>query len=102
MGRVCSQNEILTGKLIGKRTLGIPRHRWEDNIRMDIKKSDSVRGTGLIQVRIGIIKESYEYGIERLDPIRHGVSYYRMWRSFNTWCGGWEFYHYMGFLSIRN
>ena len=36
MGRSCSQNEeILTGKPTGKRPLGRPRRRWEDNIRMD-------------------------------------------------------------------
>ena len=43
MGKSCSQNEgrsafkILTGKLTGKRCLGRPRRRWEDNIRMDLK-----------------------------------------------------------------
>ena len=30
--------EILTGTLAGKRTLGRPRRRWEDNIRMDLKE----------------------------------------------------------------
>ena len=30
--------KILTGKLTGKRTLGRPRRRWEDNIRMDLKE----------------------------------------------------------------
>ena len=29
--------KILTGKLIGKRPLRRSRHRWEDNIRMDLK-----------------------------------------------------------------
>ena len=28
---------ILTGKPTGKRPLGRPRHRWEDNIRMDLE-----------------------------------------------------------------
>ena len=28
--------KILTGKPTGKRTLGRPRRRWEDNIRMDL------------------------------------------------------------------
>ena len=28
---------ILTGKPIGKRPLGRPRRRWEDNIRMELK-----------------------------------------------------------------
>ena len=28
--------KMLTGKPIGKRPLGSPRHKWEDNIRMDL------------------------------------------------------------------
>ena len=45
MGRACSQSgggrsafKMLTGKSTGKRTLGRPRHRWEDNIKMDLKE----------------------------------------------------------------
>ena len=30
--------KILTGKPIGKRPLGMPRRRWEDNIRMDLEE----------------------------------------------------------------
>jgi hypothetical protein len=30
--------KILTGKPIGKRPLGRPRHKWEDNIRMDLRE----------------------------------------------------------------
>ena len=30
--------EILTGKPRGKRPLGRPRRRWEDNIRMDLEE----------------------------------------------------------------
>ena len=30
--------KILTGKPTGNRSIGRPRHRWEDNIRMDIKE----------------------------------------------------------------
>ena len=29
--------KILTGTPTGKRSLGSPRHRYEDNIRMDLK-----------------------------------------------------------------
>jgi hypothetical protein len=29
---------ILVGKLEGKRSLGRPRHGWEDNIRMDLRE----------------------------------------------------------------
>ena len=30
--------KILTGKPTGKRRLGRPRRRWEDNIRIDLKE----------------------------------------------------------------
>ena len=29
-------HRVLVGKLEGKRPLGRPRHRWEDNIKMDL------------------------------------------------------------------
>ena len=32
-----SASKILTGKPTGKRPLGRPRRRWEDNIRMDLE-----------------------------------------------------------------
>ena len=32
-----SDLKILTGKSTGKRPLGRPRRRWEDNIRMDFE-----------------------------------------------------------------
>jgi hypothetical protein len=45
MGRACSTHKgkrnaymILVGKPEGKRPLGRPRCRWEDNIRMDFKR----------------------------------------------------------------
>ena len=46
--------KILTGKPTGKRPLGKPRRRWEDNIRMDLQEV-SMRVIGLIRLRIGII-----------------------------------------------
>jgi hypothetical protein len=33
-----SEIKILTGKPIGKKPLERLRHRWEDNIRMDLKE----------------------------------------------------------------
>ena len=30
--------KILTGKPTGKRTLGFPRRRWEDDIRLDLEE----------------------------------------------------------------
>ena len=32
--------KILTGKPTSKRPLGRPRHRWVDNIRMDLEEID--------------------------------------------------------------
>jgi hypothetical protein len=48
MDRVCSTNgekrniyRILVGKPKGKRPLGRPRHRWVDNIKMDLREKGS-------------------------------------------------------------
>jgi hypothetical protein len=42
------------GKSEGKRPLGRPRCRWEDNIRMDLRERENgVVWTGLIWLRIG-------------------------------------------------
>ena len=47
---------MLTGKPTGKRSLGRPRRRWEDNIIVDLEEiGEEMRGIGLIQLRIGII-----------------------------------------------
>ena len=35
---------MLTGKPTGKRPLRRPRHRWEDNIRMDLEEICIVPG----------------------------------------------------------
>jgi hypothetical protein len=35
MGEERGVYRVLVGKPVGKRSLGRPRHRWEDNIRMD-------------------------------------------------------------------
>jgi hypothetical protein len=36
MGERRGVYRVLVGKPVGKRPLGRPRHRWEDNIRMDL------------------------------------------------------------------
>ena len=46
---------ILIGTTTGKRPLGRPRRRWEDNIRTDLEEIGFNRGIGLIGLRIGII-----------------------------------------------
>ena len=37
---------VLLGKPEEKRPLGRPRHRWEDNIKMDLQEVEGVVGTG--------------------------------------------------------
>jgi len=38
MGQERGVYRVLVGKLEGRRPLGRPRHRWVDNIRMDLQK----------------------------------------------------------------
>jgi hypothetical protein len=44
---------LLVGKPEGKRPLGRPRHRWIDNIKMNLLEKNSVLWTGLVWLRIG-------------------------------------------------
>jgi hypothetical protein len=44
MGKKRGVYRVLVGKLEGKRPLGRPRHRWEDNIKMDLWKWDAGYG----------------------------------------------------------
>jgi hypothetical protein len=44
---------VLVGKPEGKRSLGRPKRRWEDNIRMDLQEVDVGVRTGLGWLRIG-------------------------------------------------
>ena len=57
MEEIRSAFKILTGKPTGKRPLGRPRRRWEDNIKMDLEEIGISTGNGLIRLRIGIIGE---------------------------------------------
>jgi len=44
---------VLVGKPEGKRPLGRLRHRWEDNIKMDLQEVDVGAWTGSMWLRIG-------------------------------------------------
>ena len=63
--------KILRSKPAGKRPLGRPRDRWEDNIRMDLEE---IRGVGMIRLRLRLIKNPCECSIEPLSSISHGVN----------------------------
>jgi hypothetical protein len=39
MGELLNAYSILVEKAEGKRPLGRPRRRWEDNIRMDLRET---------------------------------------------------------------
>ena len=53
MGSRKGTYRILVGKSEGKRPLGRPRHRWEDNIKIDLQKWDVGVWTGSSLLRIG-------------------------------------------------
>jgi hypothetical protein len=44
---------VLVGKPEGRRPLWCPRHRWEDNIKMDLREGEWGVLTGSIWLRVG-------------------------------------------------
>jgi hypothetical protein len=54
MGMMRNANKILTGKPEGKRPLGKSGHRWEDNIKIELRgKNGEKVWTRFISLRIG-------------------------------------------------
>jgi hypothetical protein len=64
---------ILVGRLEGKRPLGGPRRRWEDNIKIDVREIgiDGTNWIRLAQDIIIIIKDQLHYAV----PTPNGVSW---------------------------
>jgi hypothetical protein len=54
MGEVRGAYNILVGWPEGRRPLGRPRRRWEDNIKMDFREIGFGMWIGFIGLRIGI------------------------------------------------
>ena len=52
MGQGRGVHRVLVGKPEGKRPLGRPRRRWEDNIKMGLQEVSGVVGTGWSWLRI--------------------------------------------------
>jgi hypothetical protein len=50
LGNACY---LLVGRPEGRRPLGRPRRRWEDNIKRDLRKWEGIVGTGWSGLRIG-------------------------------------------------
>jgi hypothetical protein len=65
---------VLVGKPEGKRSLGRPRRRWEDNIRMDLQEvgCGGMDWIGLAQDR-DRIASNCECGNETSGSIKRGV-----------------------------
>jgi hypothetical protein len=61
--------KILTDTLAGKRALGRPRRRWEDNIKIDIKEMDTNTRKWVHSVH-----DKDYFGIEPPGFISHGIS----------------------------
>jgi hypothetical protein len=70
MGMKRNTYRLLVGKPGGKRLLGSPRHRWVDNIRMDLVEVGwgDVDWIGLAQDRKSC--RAREFGIEPLGSIK--------------------------------
>jgi hypothetical protein len=53
MGKDRKVYKVLVGKPEGKRPLGRPKRRWEDGIRMDLRKTGCGVWSGFNWLRIG-------------------------------------------------
>jgi hypothetical protein len=63
---------VLVGRIEGKRPLGRPRRRWQDNIKMDFQEVGGVVGTGWSWLRIGTVAGTCECGNELSGSIKCG------------------------------
>jgi hypothetical protein len=52
MGEGRGVYRVLVGRPEGKRPLGRPRHRWEDNIKIDFRKIDGANWIRLARDRV--------------------------------------------------
>jgi hypothetical protein len=62
MTEIRNANNILLGKSEGKRSLGRPRRRWENNIKIDLRKIGFEVWIGFIWLRTGPVSGSCEHG----------------------------------------
>jgi hypothetical protein len=69
MGESRSVYRVLVGRPKGKRSLGRPRHRWEDNIKMDLMEI-GIDGANWIQLAQDRVASFCEHGNEPLGSIK--------------------------------
>jgi hypothetical protein len=79
MGRACGTYKerrgayrALVGKPEGRRPLGRPRRRWEDNIKMDLQEVRSGHGLDQSGPGLGQVAGSCEYGDKPSGSIKCG------------------------------
>ncbi|KAJ4427341.1 hypothetical protein ANN_24961 [Periplaneta americana] len=70
MGESRNAYRVLVGRPEGKRPLGRRRHRWENNIKMDLRRWDMMVGTGLILLSIWIDGGLCEGGSEPAGSLK--------------------------------
>jgi hypothetical protein len=70
MGEKKNAYRILVGKPEGKRPLGGQRHRWVNNIKMDLRETGWGGMTGFIWLRIGTSRGPCEHGNEPLGSTK--------------------------------
>ena len=66
--------KVLSGKPTGKRLLGRPWYRWEDNIRMDLEEMSINAGNWANSTQDRDYWRSLVSGINPPGSISHGVS----------------------------
>jgi hypothetical protein len=67
MGEVRIAYSILVGKPEGKRPVGRPRRRWEDNIRTDLRE---IEWEGVHWMHLGPVSGPCEHGNEPSGSIK--------------------------------
>jgi hypothetical protein len=70
MGEGRGEYRVLVGRPGGRRPLGRPRRRWEDNIKMDLQEVGWGAWTGLIWLMIGQVAGCCECGNEPSGSIK--------------------------------
>jgi hypothetical protein len=73
MGERRGAYRILAVKCVGKRQLGRPRRRWEENIKLIFGKWNGDTYTGFIRFRIGQILGSCDWSNEPSGPTMYRV-----------------------------
>jgi len=71
MGETRGIYRILVGKPVAKRPLGRPRHRWENNIKMDLQEVGWGYGLDQAGSGQGQVVETCECGNEPLGSIKY-------------------------------